>query len=82
MAATAAPWSDMTPEDDVKQAEFLGPSFAVAMFSGVDVSVARVVDAATVNTNPWKDHSPKHLTALSRPSVNRSPYRLHRNHPV
>jgi hypothetical protein len=34
-AATAAPWSDMTAADDLRQAQFIGPSFAVSFFAGV-----------------------------------------------
>ena len=35
-ASTAAPWSDLTPADDLRQAAFIAPSFAAAQFAGVE----------------------------------------------
>ena len=35
-ASTAAPWSDMTAADDLRQADFVAPSYASSFYAGVD----------------------------------------------
>jgi hypothetical protein len=35
-AHTAAPWSDMTPSNDLRQAQFVAQSYAVSLYAGVD----------------------------------------------
>jgi len=51
-ASTAAPWSDMTPTDDVLQAAFIAPSFAAAQNAGVNKHFFFVLSNCTFTSDP------------------------------